>query len=168
MSAGRPVRVLFVCTGNICRSPTAEGVARRAFAAAGLSAQVEFDSAGTHDYHVGEPPDSRTRQAAERRGYDLSSLRARRLESVDFERFDLLLAMDRGHLQEMQRMCPPHLKQRVGLFMKYAPQASADEVPDPYYGDGGGFEHVLDLCEAAVGGLLERIGTGGVQHPSAR
>lgn len=165
MSAGRPVRVLFVCTGNICRSPTAEGVARQVFAQAGLAAAVEFDSAGTHGYHVGEAPDARTRKAAMRRGYDLAPLRARRLELADFERFDLLLAMDRGHLQEMQSMCPPHLRQRLGLFMAFAPQAAADEVPDPYYGGGGGFEHVLDLCEAAVGGLLERIGADGALRP---
>lgn len=168
MSTGHPVRVLFVCTGNICRSPTAEGVARRVLAKAGLGVEVEFDSAGTHGFHVGEPPDVRTIQAANRRGYDLSPLRARRLELVDFERFDLLLAMDRGHLQQMQSMCPPHLQQRVGLFMAYAPQAATDEVPDPYYGDGSGFEHVLDLCESAVGGLLKRIAVEGAQHSALR
>lgn len=157
LPAERPLRILFVCTGNICRSPTAEAVARTRFAAAGLSAQVEFDSAGTHGYHVGEAPDPRTQEAAARRGYDLSPLRARRLADADFERFDLLLAMDRGHLALMQRRGPAGQGGRVELFMHSAPQAGEEEVPDPYYGGEAGFEHVLDLCEAAVDGLLARL-----------
>lgn len=157
MSEKRPLRVLFVCTRNICRSPTAEGVARRLSADHGLQGMVEFDSAGTHGYHVGEPPDARTQQAAARRGYDLSPLRARRLTDADFQHYDLLLAMDRGHLTHMRRQCPPALRQRIRLFMDYAPHAGADEVPDPYYGGEADFEFVLDLCEAAVGALLDGL-----------
>lgn len=164
MSARPALRVLFVCTGNICRSPTAEAVARQRFAEAGLAAVVEFDSAGTHGYHVGEAPDPRTCETAMRRGYDLAPLRARRLQSEDFERFDLLLAMDCGHLEQMQALCPAQLHDRLGLFMDYAPQLDVREVPDPYYGGRGGFEHVLDLCEAAVSGLLEWAG----KRPVAR
>lgn len=155
--AGRPLRILFVCTGNICRSPTAEAVARERFAAAGLAGCVEFDSAGTHGYHVGEAPDPRTQAAAARRGYDLSPLRARRLADEDFERFDLLLAMDRGHFAHMQHRGSSRHGGRVELFMRCAPDVGEDEVPDPYYGGGAGFEHVLDLCEAAVDGLLDRL-----------
>ncbi|MDX5446403.1 MAG: low molecular weight phosphotyrosine protein phosphatase [Zoogloeaceae bacterium] len=161
MNAGlpdAPLRVLFVCTGNICRSPTAEGVARRLFAEAGIAERVEFDSAGTHDYHVGEGPDRRACEAAARRGYDLSALRARRIEAADFARFDLVLAMDRDHFAQLQRQCPPQLRDRVVLFMQQAPQTGADEVPDPYYGGEAGFEFVLDLCEAAVRGWLDVLG----------
>lgn len=155
--ADRPLRVLFVCTGNICRSPTAEGVARRLFAEAGLQGEVEFDSAGTHGFHVGEAPDPRTCRAAAQRGYDLSALRARRLEAGDFARFDLLLAMDRGHLEQMRQRCPPQFRGRLALFMQQAPQAGTDEVPDPYYGGEAGFEFVIDLCEAALGGWLDAL-----------
>lgn len=150
-------KILFVCTGNICRSPTAEGVARRLILDAGLAHRIEVDSAGTHGYHVGEAPDPRTRKAAEKRGYDLSSLRARQLQRPDFETFDLLLAMDHGHLAHMRRMCPPGSVQRVGLFMTYARNFALDEVPDPYYGGERGFEAVLDYCEDAVAGLLASL-----------
>lgn len=160
MKTGRErivTRILFVCTGNICRSPTAEGVARRMIDTAGLAHLIEVDSAGTHGYHVGEAPDPRTRRVAERRGYDLSALRARRLEAADFETFDLLLAMDAGHLAHMRRMCPPGREPKLDLFMRYARNFALDEVPDPYYGGERGFEAVLDYCEDAVAGLLEAI-----------
>ncbi|MDY0012410.1 MAG: low molecular weight protein-tyrosine-phosphatase [Rhodocyclaceae bacterium] len=153
-------RVLFVCTGNICRSPTAEGVARARLTAAGLAHRVTVDSAGTHGYHAGEAPDPRAQKAARQRGFDLSRQRARALEPDDFERFDLVLAMDRGHLEILLARCPPVHQHKVRLFMAYARQHAVDEVPDPYYGGPQGFERVLDLCEDAVGGLLEELGLG--------
>ena len=151
-------RVLFVCTGNICRSPTAEGVARHFIQAAGLADSIEVDSAGTNGYHAGEAPDPRTRKVAQSRGYDLSGLRARKLEVLDFQRFDLILAMDRGHLEIMQRLCPEVYQPRLRLFMEYARDSEFDEVPDPYYGNAEGFERVLDLCESGVEGWLIRLG----------
>ncbi|HRP23366.1 low molecular weight protein-tyrosine-phosphatase [Thauera sp.] len=151
-------RILFVCTGNICRSPTAEGVARHFIETSGLGGRVEVDSAGTHGYHVGEAPDPRTQKAAKQRGYDLSALRARKLELRDFQEFDLLLAMDRGHLDIMQRKCPEVYQPRLGLFMAFAGEGRlADEVPDPYYGGPRGFDVVLDMCEDAVRGLLDSV-----------
>lgn len=150
-------RVLFVCTGNICRSPTAEGVAQHFIQRGKLDGMVEVDSAGTHGYHAGEAPDPRSVKAAARRGYDLSRLRARKLDAGDFQRFDLLLAMDRGHLELMARACPEVYRPKLALFLDYAPLAEFDEVPDPYYGGPQGFEAVLDLCESGVGGLLDRL-----------
>lgn len=150
-------RILFVCTGNICRSPTAEGVARHAIRTAGLESLIEVESAGTHGYHVGEAPDPRTRKAAEKRGYDLSMLRARKLVSADFESFDLLLAMDLGHLEIMERNCPDAHRPKLQLFMRYARRFTAEEVPDPYYGGERGFDLVLDYCEDAVDGLLHTL-----------
>lgn len=140
------MKVLFVCTGNICRSPTAEGVLRSMAREHGLDLHVE--SRGTHDYHVGEPPDERAQRHAKRRGYDLSAQRARHLSARDFEEFDLLLAMDRGHLRLLHRLCPPQHAGKVRLFV---PES---EVPDPYYGGPEGFEQVLDLVEAACRELL--------------
>lgn len=157
MREGGLTRILFVCTGNICRSPTAEGVARHAIGVAGLGGLFEVDSAGTHGYHVGEAPDPRTRKAAARRGYDLSKLRARKLRPRDFEEFDLLLAMDAGHLEIMQRECPEVHRSKLRMFMHYAPNFSVDEVPDPFYGGEKGFDLVLDYCEDAVQGLLETL-----------
>ena len=152
------VRVLFVCTGNICRSPTAEGVARHLLQQAGLVDRVGVDSAGTHGYHVNDLPDPRSRKAAARRGYDLSALRARKLEVADFQRFDMLLAMDAGHLHFMQAMSPPVYRHKIALFMRYAENwPGVDEVPDPYYGGEAGFEQVLDYCEDAVRGLLRSV-----------
>lgn len=150
-------RVLFVCTGNICRSPTAEAVARALVQEAGLADLIAVDSAGTHGYHVGEPPDPRAAKAAARRGYDLSPLRARRIEIADFQRFDLVLAMDVGHLETMLRSCPEVYRPKVQLFMRYARNHDLDEVPDPYYGGDAGFEAVLDYCEDGVGGLIDAL-----------
>jgi protein-tyrosine phosphatase len=151
------VRVLFVCTGNICRSPTAEGVFRQHVRAAGLQDRVHVESAGTHDYHVGECPDDRAIAAAMLRGYDLSAQRARHLCDADFERFDHLLAMDRGHLALLLRRSPAQHRGKIRLFMDHAPHFSEREVPDPYYGSAADFEHVLDLVEGASRGLLEHI-----------
>ncbi len=150
------MRVLFVCTGNICRSPTAEGVFR-AFAAK-ENLRVRVDSAGTHDYHAGHPPDLRATAHAGKRGYDISGLRARQVVLNDFEAFDLLLAMDRGHLEFLRRMSPQEHRHKIRLFLEFAGQGNA-EVPDPYYGGPGGFEQVLDMVEAASRGLLDHVRT---------
>jgi len=150
-------RILFVCTGNICRSPTADGVARRIVAELGLQREIEVDSAGTHGFHAGERPDPRACAAAARRGYDLSRLRARRLTEQDFERFDLLLALDDGHLEIMQRKCPPEHAHKLRRLMEFAQHHEVREVPDPYYGGERGFELVLDLIEDGVRGLIEQI-----------
>jgi protein-tyrosine phosphatase len=151
------MKILFVCLGNICRSPTAEVVFRTVAARDAPELQLEIDSAGTAAYHVGAPPDSRTRQAALRRGYDMSALRARVVEPVDFARFDLILAMDRQNLEALQRRAPAATRDRIRLFLEFAPDADATEVPDPYYGGANGFEHVLDLVEAAALGLLQHL-----------
>jgi len=151
------VRILFVCLGNICRSPTAEVVFRAVAAREAPDLMLEVDSAGTAGYHVGEPPDRRTREAAARRGYDLSALRARVIEPNDFERFDLILAMDRENLRALQRRAPAHARERLRLFLEFAPEAGVSEVPDPYYGGPNGFEDVLDLIEAASRGLVAHL-----------
>ncbi len=151
------VKVLFVCTGNICRSPTAHGVFRHLVQAAGLDDRIAVDSAGTHGYHVGEPPDQRSVRAASARGYDLSDLRARRVTAADFAEFDHILAMDRGHLDQLLRLRPPGARAEVRLFLDDAPHAPRREVPDPYYGEGGHFAEVLDLVEAGARGLLARL-----------
>jgi len=152
----RKIRILFVCMGNICRSPTAEGVMRALAARAGLARHYEIDSAGTHAYHLGNPPDARSQQAASHRGYDLTGLRARQIAAGDFACFDLILAMDRDNLLLLERSCPPKLRHKLGLFLDYAEACDEDEVPDPYYGGPQGFEHVLDLAEAAAQGLIGR------------
>jgi protein-tyrosine phosphatase len=142
------ISILFVCTGNICRSPTAEGVFRHLVDKAGLSDRISVDSAGTHAYHIGERPDHRSIAAAARRGYDLSDLRARVLVPADYDRFDLLLAMDRGHLEIMQRKQPAGSRARLALFMAEVPAPLTNcDVPDPYYGEGRHFADVLDLVE---------------------
>ncbi|MBK8971558.1 MAG: low molecular weight phosphotyrosine protein phosphatase [Hahellaceae bacterium] len=147
-------RILFVCLGNICRSPTAEGVFRQKVAQAGLTSRIEVDSAGTSAWHIGSAPDPRSCEAAQRRGYDLSSLRARQVSPPeDFEQFDLILAMDRENLVNLQRICPADQLSKVKLFLDFA-SAGVREVPDPYYGGAQGFDQVLDLVEAASDGVL--------------
>jgi len=154
------VRVLFVCMGNICRSPTAEGVFRSIVATEGLIESIGIDSAGTHAYHVGEPPDRRAQQAAQKRGVDLSTQRARRAVPEDFHAFDLILAMDQSNYQDLESLCPhPDLRYKLRLFMEYAPALGQRDVPDPYYGGPTGFERVLDMIEAAAQGLLEELRT---------
>lgn len=157
MSESRAVNVLFVCLGNICRSPTAEGVFRRLVESEGLAESVGVASAGTGDYHVGEKPDARARAAASRRGIDLSPIRARQATREDFERFDYVLAMDRRNFDALRRLCPPGREDRLALFLDFAPEIGLADVPDPYYGGRDGFEHVLDLVEAAARGLLDDI-----------
>ena len=148
-----PTRVLFVCTGNICRSPTAEGVARTMAARMGLADAFTFDSAGTTGYHSGEAPDPRAVAVARARGYDLSKLRARRFSKRDFDEFDWLLAMDGEHLDIMRELAPDDARSRVRLFLDFHPQQRGD-VPDPYYGGKDGFEHGLDLVEQTAERLL--------------
>ncbi|KVL52168.1 phosphotyrosine protein phosphatase [Burkholderia territorii] len=151
------VAICFVCLGNICRSPTAEGVMRHQVDAAGLADRIAIDSAGTGDWHVGEPPDTRAQAAARTRGYDLSALRARQVSAADFERFDLLLAMDEANFAELRRRCPPGHRDKVRLLMEFAPGATETEVADPYFGGAQGFETVLDQVERACAGLLETL-----------
>ena len=148
------MRILFVCLGNICRSPTAEAVVRALAAREAPELGLEVDSAGTAGYHVGEPPDPRMRAAAARRGDDLETLRARIVEPGDFERFDLILAMDRENLAVLHRRVPEQARERVRLFLEFSPQREPEEVPDPYYGGPNGFEEVLDLVEATARELL--------------
>ncbi len=150
------MRVLFVCMGNICRSPTAEGVLRQRLSAAGLAAKVTVDSAGTGDWHVGKAPDGRSAQAAAARGYDLSSLRARQVQREDFQRFDLILAMDHDNLARLQALRAATGGAELDLFLRRYDLA-LDEVPDPYYGGADGFEQVLDLIEQASDALLAEI-----------
>lgn len=147
-------RVLFVCMGNICRSPTAEGVFRYLVEQQGLSGKIIVDSAGTHDYHIGDAPDARSQAAAARRGYDLSGLRARQIVRNDFSAFDYVLAMDENNLALLQQQCPDDCRDRLKLFLEFADDGALREVPDPYYGGAQGFEQVLDLVENAGRGLL--------------
>jgi len=147
-------RILFVCTGNICRSPTAECVARAAAAARGLEAEFEFDSAGIEEFHAGDPPDRRAQKRAALRGYDLSALRARQVRPDDFKRFDLVLAMDRGHMRELEAMCPAVYRDKLKLFLSYSGKYADRDMPDPYYGNDKDFDRVLDMCEDAVDKLL--------------
>jgi protein-tyrosine phosphatase len=142
--------------GNICRSPTAEGVFRRIVEQAGLTAAVDIDSAGTHAYHVNEPADRRAAAAAERRGYSLEGIRARRVSATDFERFDYIVAMDRDNLDALQQQASEEHADKLHLFLQFS-GAAEDEVPDPYYGGAAGFERVLDLVEEASRGLLETL-----------
>jgi len=151
------VRILFVCTGNICRSPAADAVFRALLDQAGLGARVAVDSAGTGDWHVGDPPDSRMCAAARRRGVDMDGLRARQLRRDDFTSFDLILAMDVGHLRALERARPDDATARLALFLEYAPETGLRDVPDPYYDAEDAFERVLDLVEAGARGLLGEV-----------
>jgi protein-tyrosine phosphatase len=151
------IKVLFVCMGNICRSPTAEGVFRHRVFEAGYADHIIIDSAGTHDYHIGSSPDRRAQQAAQQRGYDLGSLRGRQVGARDFHEFDYILAMDRANLDNLLQDCPPQQQHKLKLFMEFSRGFSEREVPDPYYGGNQGFENVLNMVEDAAAGLLEEI-----------
>ena len=153
------LRILFVCMGNICRSPTAEGVLRAKLAQAGLSAHVMVDSAGTHNFHPGSPPDQRSQQYALQRGYDLSRLRARQISDSDYAQFDMIFAMDWDNLALLQADCPPAHAHKLQLFMQHADLNTAHDeiVPDPNHGTESGFEQVLDLLEAASDGLVNKL-----------
>ena len=150
-------RILFVCMGNICRSPTAEGVFRKLVEERAPHLRIQIDSAGTHDYHVGEAPDPRSIAAAARRGVDLGHLRARMVEEADFARFDLVVAMDRLNREVLLDRSPEPYRERVRLMMEFAPSLQVEDVPDPYYGGPVGFERVLDLVEEAARGLLDEV-----------
>jgi protein-tyrosine phosphatase len=153
------LHILLVCMGNICRSPTAEGVLRAKVAQAGLASRVVIDSAGTHNYHPGSPPDERSQEHALRRGYDLSPLRARQISEADYEKFDLILAMDWDNLALLQDDCPPAHAHKLKLLMRFADPAGqlGEVVPDPYHGGKAGFEQVLDLVESASDGLVRKL-----------
>ncbi|MEX3605689.1 MAG: low molecular weight protein-tyrosine-phosphatase [Burkholderia sp.] len=149
--------ICFVCLGNICRSPTAEGLMREQVSAAGIDHVIEIDSAGTGDWHVGEAPDARAQQAARGRGYDLSALRARQVAGSDFERFDLLLAMDEANLAELRHRCPAEHRHKVRLLMEFVAGTGQCEVADSYFGGAQGFEQLLDQCENVCSGLLATL-----------
>ena len=151
------VKVLFVCTGNICRSPTAEGVFRKLVEERGLSHEIEIDSAGTGAWHINQAPDPRSQEAARRRGIDLSTQRARQVIPSDFNEFDYVLAMDEGNFDRLAGLCPSGFNSRLSLFLKFAPELGRREVPAPYYGGEDGFDVVLNLIEAASEGLLAEI-----------
>ena len=153
----RKVSILFVCMGNICRSPTAQAVFESLVKQRGYADRIDIDSAGTHAYHIGEQPDSRSQAAAMVRGIDMSSQRARRVETSDFERFDYILAMDKSNFSDLKRMASPSHRKRLFLFMDFAKEQGIKEVPDPYYGGSHGFERVLDLVESASEGLFAHI-----------
>jgi protein-tyrosine phosphatase len=161
MSLGevKKVNVLFVCMGNICRSPTAEAVFRQQVKVVGLEKAIYIDSAGTHDYHIGAPPDERAQKAAVRRGYATAGLRARQVNENDFDFFHYILAMDKANLAILKRECPSEHSHKLGLLMQYSDKFSkgTEEVPDPYFGGNQGFEHVLNMVEEAGRGLLARI-----------
>lgn len=152
-----PVKVLFVCLGNICRSPTAEGIFRHLVRERGLETLIHIDSAGTGGWHQGEPPDTRAQAEAKRRGIDISGLRARQVRHTDFTEFDYILAMDGDNHDELRRLCPPQHGERLHYAVSFAPHLNAPEVPDPYYGGARGFAQVYDLLTAVCEGLLGRI-----------
>lgn len=151
------LRILMVCTGNICRSPTAEAVLRHRLLRHGLADRVELDSAGTQAYHIGKSPDERSIAHAAHRGYDLSTLQARKVTDGDFETFDLILAMDNDNVRDLMERCPEELQGRIHRFMDFAPEGLPQTVPDPYYGGAAGFERVLDLIEVTCDALIARL-----------
>ncbi len=151
------IRVLFVCTGNICRSPTAEAVFRHYVESEGLNGVIDCDSAGTHGYHIGNPPDRRAVMAARKRGVNMNGLVARKVTAADFNEFSWIVAMDKGHYDALESYVKPDSKASLHLFMDFAPRWDIQGVPDPYYGGMQGFEHVLDLVEDGAKGLLEAV-----------
>ena len=158
------MRILFVCTGNICRSPTAHGVMRALLARHGMAQEVQVDSAGFEDWHVGEPADPRSRTHARRRGYDLDDLRARQIAAADFHRFDLVIALDEGHVKRAMALCPPSLQHRIRRMAAYCGLPEGRGVPDPYDGTDADFENVLDLIEAGCRRLVAEL-TDGANAP---
>lgn len=157
MAEQQTTRILFVCLGNICRSPTAQGVFEHLVAERGLSQVIAVDSCGTGDWHVGSAPDPRAVAAAGRRGYDLGRLRARQVRPEDFDSFDYILAMDRDNLEDLEAICPASFPGHLGLFLEFAKGSPSRDVPDPYYGGESGFDRVLDLIESASFGLLREL-----------
>ncbi|HEY1773452.1 MAG TPA: low molecular weight protein-tyrosine-phosphatase [Gammaproteobacteria bacterium] len=153
----KPIRVLFVCMGNICRSPTAEGVFRKLHQELAPELDIHMDSAGTHAYHIGDPPDPRSQAAALERGVDISSMRGRQVTAQDFHDFDYVIAMDSDNLRRLQALRPKGSHAELSLLLEYAPKAGLLDVPDPYYGGPGGFERVLNLVEVGSRGLLDEI-----------
>jgi len=154
MKKNNKKKILFVCMGNICRSPTAHGVFEDLVTRKNLQAQFEIDSAGTHAYHVGEPPDRRSQQTATTRGLDLSYIQARQVTNRDFDYYDIILAMDQDNMSLLTQACPELQRHKLHLFLEFAPEHPLDEVPDPYYGGANGFEDVFDMVQAASEGLL--------------
>ncbi|MCX4192773.1 low molecular weight protein-tyrosine-phosphatase [Methylophaga sp. OBS1] len=153
------IKVLFVCMGNICRSPTAEGVFTHLVEKHGTLDRFMIDSAGTHAYHIGEEPDARAQQTARQRGIDLSHIRARKFARTDFDMFDHILAMDTDNYEILHAACPPDLRNKIKLFLDYAPERDENDVPDPYYGGQNGFDHVFDLVEDASVGFYNTVMT---------
>ena len=151
------IKVLFVCMGNICRSPTAEGVFNKLLEDLGTANRFVVDSAGTHAYHVGESPDSRAQQTARNRGVKLSEIRARKVSAADFDEFDYILAMDSDNYQLLVNACPSEHQHKIKLFLEFAPDRKENNVPDPYFGGQNGFEHVFDLVEDASQGFYQTV-----------
>ncbi len=157
MSNQKKISVVFICMGNICRSPTAEGVFRHVVKERNLQDVIKIDSAGTHAYHIGEPPDLRSQATAKSRGVDLSMQRARKVEAIDFERFDYVIAMDRSNYENLKALATVEQQEKLHLFMGFTNEWDNAEVPDPYYGGGDGFTNVFDMVQSASEGLLETI-----------
>ena len=153
----KTVKILFVCMGNICRSPTAHGVFEHLVNTENLSNNFEIDSAGTHAYHVGSKPDKRAQNTATQKGVDLSYIRGRQVRDADFEHYDYILAMDNDNYYNLRKVCPDEYQSKISLFLDYAPNHPLDEVPDPYYGGIKGFDNVFDMVDIASKGLLEMI-----------